>query len=185
MYQPVLQNLKNNLQKVTDSLTSEFNQIRAGRANPALIDKITINYHGIPTPIQQVASISVPEARLIVIQPWDTSVVSEIEKAILASDLGITPSNDGKIIRLPFPELTEERRKDLIKTSKSIADNHKISVRNYRKEALDGIKNLGKNESLPEDQAKAAENDIQKIIDDANKNIDELLELKEKDLLEI
>lgn len=185
MYQPVLQNLKNNLQKVTDSLTSEFNQIRAGRANPALIDKITINYHGIPTPIQQVASISVPEARLIVIQPWDTSVVSEIEKAILASDLGITPSNDGKIIRLPFPELTEERRKDLIKTSKSIADNHKISVRNYRKEALDGIKNLEKNESLPEDQAKAAENDIQKIIDDANKNIDELLELKEKDLLEI
>lgn len=185
MYQPVLQNLKNNLQKVTDSLTSEFNQIRAGRANPALIDKITINYHGIPTPIQQVASISVPEARLIVIQPWDTSVVSEIEKAILASDLGITPSNDGKIIRLPFPELTEERRKDLIKTSKSIADNHKVSVRNYRKEALDGIKNLEKNESLPEDQAKAAENDIQKIIDDANKNIDELLELKEKDLLEI
>lgn len=185
MYQPVLQNLKNNLQKVTDSLTSEFNQIRAGRANPALIDKITINYHGIPTPIQQVASISVPEARLIVIQPWDTSVVSEIEKAILASDLGITPSNDGKIIRLPFPELTEERRKDLIKTSKTIADNHKISVRNYRKEALDGIKKLEKNESLPEDQAKAAENDIQKIIDDANKNIDELLELKEKDLLEI
>lgn len=185
MYQPVLQNLKNNLQKVTDSLTSEFNQIRAGRANPALIDKITINYHGIPTPIQQVASISVPEARLIVIQPWDTFVVSEIEKAILASDLGITPSNDGKIIRLPFPELTEERRKDLIKTSKTIADNHKISVRNYRKEALDGIKKLEKNESLPEDQAKAAENDIQKIIDDANKNIDELLELKEKDLLEI
>lgn len=185
MYQPVLQDLKENLQTVTNSLTEEFNQIRAGRANPALIDKITINYHGIPTPIQQVASISVPEARLIVIQPWDTSVVSEIEKAILASDLGITPSNDGKIIRLPFPELTEDRRKDLIKTSKTIADKHKISVRNYRKEAIDGIKNLEKNESLPEDQAKAAETDIQKIIDDANKEIDNLLELKEKDLLEI
>lgn len=185
MYQPVIKELKENLNKVIDALKNEFSQIRAGRANPALLDRISIDYHGTPTPLQQIASISVPEARLIVIQPWDTSIVGEVEKAILKSDLGITPSNDGKIIRLPFPELTEERRRELIKTTKSISDEYKVSVRSHRKDAIDGIKNLEKNESLPEDQAKQAENEIQKLIDDYNKKIDEVLADKEKELLEI
>lgn len=182
MYSQVVNNLKKDLDSVIESLVDDFNAIRAGRANPALVDMIMVDYHGVPTPIKQIASISVPEARLIVIQPWDTSIVSEVERAILKSDLGITPSNDGKVIRIPFPDLTEERRKDLIKQTKSIADNHKVSVRNYRKDAMDGIKKLEKEESLPEDQVKQGENEIQKQVDTYNKKIDEILQEKEKEL---
>lgn len=182
MYSQVIDKLKKDLDSVIESLIEDFNAIRAGRANPALVDMIMVDYHGVPTPIKQIASISVPEARLIVIQPWDTSIVSEVERAILKSDLGITPSNDGKVIRIPFPDLTEERRKDLIKQTKSIADKHKVSIRNYRKDAMDGIKKLEKEESLPEDQVKQGENDIQKQVDAYNKKIDEILQDKEKEL---
>lgn len=182
MYSDVIKNLKSDLSSVIESLHDAFNKIKAGRANPALVEKINVDYHGTPTPIQQIGSISVPEARLIVIQPWDTSIVSEVERAILKSDLGITPSNDGRVIRIPFPELTEERRKDLIKTTKSIAEDHKVSVRNYRKDAMDGIKKLEKNESMPEDQVKLAETEVQKEIDACNKKIDEILGEKEIEL---
>lgn len=185
MYSQVIKELRSNLDSVIEALEKEFSNIRAGRANPSLVEKINIDYHGVATPIQQVASISVPEARLIVIQPWDTSIVGEIERSILKSDLGITPSNDGKVIRLPFPALTEERRKDLVKDIKSIADDHKVSVRNYRKEAMDKIKHLEKNESMPEDQAKQGESEVQDLVNEYNKKIDDILNVKEKELMEV
>lgn len=183
MIKDVVNQLDKDLDKVIDSLREELNQIRAGRANLALVEKIMVDYHGVATPLQQIASISVPEARLLVIQPWDTSVVGEVEKAILKSDLGITPSNDGKIIRLPFPELTEDRRKELIKDCKSIAEEYKVSVRNSRKEAMDELKRLEKEESMGEDEKALGEEQVQESVDKCNDKIDEILENKEKELL--
>ena len=144
-------------------------EIRAGRANPAVLNKIRINYYGTPTPINQIASVTVPEARLIVIQPWDASVLKEIEKAILTSDLGINPNNDGKLIRLNFPELNEERRKELVKDIKKICEDAKVAVRSIRRDGIDEFKAMQKNSEITEDELKAAEDNIQKITD---KNID-------------
>lgn len=185
MYKEVLKDLEDRLNKSIESLVEDFKQIRAGRANPALLDKITIECYGTQTPLQQVASISAPEARMLVIQPWDSNNISAIEKAILQSDLGITPSNDGKLIRLPFPILTEDRRKELIKVAKKYAENSKVSVRNIRRDAMDAVKKLEKDSSISEDERKTAETEIQEIVDKFNKKIDKEFEAKEKDLLEV
>lgn len=185
MYKPVIKELDERCRKSIYSLRDELLQIRAGRANPALVEKITVDYYGTPTPIIQVASITVPEARLLVIQPWDATLIKAIEKEILKSDLGITPSNDGKVIRLPFPALTEERRKELVKVAKKTTENSKISIRNIRRDAIDAVKKLEKNEGLPEDDKKKAETEIQEVVDKFIKEIDDILKDKEKELLEV
>ena len=140
-------------------------EIRAGRANPAILNKITVDYYGVPTPINQVAGISVPEARMILIQPWDVSILKEIEKEILKSDIGINPNNDGKVIRLTFPELNEERRKEIVKDIRKLAEEAKIAVRSIRRDAIDEAKELEKNSEITEDDLKKEEEDIQKLTD--------------------
>ena len=156
-----------------------------GRANPRILDGVRVDYYGTPSPIQAVANISVPEPRLIQIQPWEANLIKDIEKAILASNVGITPNNDGKIIRLVFPELTEERRKDLVKEIKKIAENSKVSVRNIRRDANDEVKKMKKDSDISEDQAKVYEDDIQKLTDKYTDKIDELTSDKEKEILTI
>ena len=150
--------------KTLAALDAEFNTIRAGRANPHVLDRITVDYYGTPTPLNQVGNITVPEARLIQIQPWETSLLKEIEKAINMSDIGINPSNDGKVIRLVFPELTEERRKELTKDVKKKAEASKVSIRNIRRDAIDAFKKMEKNKEIPEDQLKTLEDKIQMTV---------------------
>ena len=160
-------------------------EVRAGRANPAILNKIKIDYYGTPTPINQVAGISVPEARMIVIHPWDISVLKEIEKEILKSDIGINPNNDGKVIRLNFPELNEERRKEIVKDIKKMAEEAKVTIRNIRRDALDEAKAMQKNSEISEDDLKVAEDKIQKLTDKYVEEIDDLLEKKEKEVMSI
>ena len=162
-----------------------LSEIRAGRANPAVLNKIKIDYYGTPTPINQIAGVSVPEARLIVIQPWDASALKEIEKAILTSDLGINPNNDGKVIRLTFPELNEERRKEIVKDIRKLAEEAKIAVRSIRRDAIDEAKELEKNSEITEDDLKKEEEDIQKLTDKKIEEIDMILEKKEKEIMNI
>ena len=173
------------MNKTIDNLNEKFAEVRAGRANPAILNKVKINYYGTPTPINQVAGVSVPEARLIVIQPWDMSVLKEIEKAILASDIGLNPNNDGKVIRLSFPELTEERRKELVKEIKKIAEESKVAVRNIRRDGIDLAKKLQKDGEMTEDELKSAENKIQELTDKSIEEIDKMFENKEKEILSI
>lgn len=173
------------MDKCINAMLNEFAAIRAGRANPALLDKITVDYYGAATPVPQVGTISVPEARTIVIQPWDASIIKEIEKAILASDLGLTPNNDGKVIRLNFPPLTEERRKEIVKQVKKICEDSKVSIRNIRRDAIEGFKKALKNKEITEDDMKAAEKDIQDITDKAVAEIDKLTKKKEDEILEV
>ena len=168
-----------------ENLKEKFSEVRAGRANPAILNKVRIDYYGTPTPINQVAGISVPEARMIVIQPWDLSVLKEIEKAILASDIGINPNNDGKVIRLTFPELTEERRKELVKDIKKLAEEAKISVRNARRDGIDLAKKLSKDGEMTEDELKQAENKVQEMTDKSIAEIDKVLANKESEILSI
>ncbi len=177
--------IKEKMNKTIDNLNEKFAEVRAGRANPAILNKVKINYYGTPTPINQVAGVSVPEARLIVIQPWDMSVLKEIEKAILASDIGLNPNNDGKVIRLSFPELTEERRKELVKEIKKMAEESKIAVRNIRRDGIDLAKKLQKDGEMTEDELKSAENKIQEITDKSIEEIDKMTENKEKEILSI
>ncbi len=160
-------------------------EIRAGRANPAILNKITVDYYGVPTPINQVAGISVPEARMILIQPWDASILKEIEKEILKSDIGINPNNDGKVIRLTFPELNEERRKEIVKDIRKLAEEAKIAVRSIRRDAIDEAKELEKKSEITEDDLKKEEEDIQKLTDKKVEEIDMLLEKKEKEIMSI
>ena len=160
-------------------------EIRAGRANPAILNKIMIDYYGTPTPINQVAGISVPEARLIVIQPWDGSILKEIEKEILKSDIGINPNNDGKVIRLSFPELTEERRKEIVKDIRKMAEEAKVAVRNVRREGIDKAKADQKAGDMTEDELKGAENEIQKLTDKYVEEIDKIAETKEKEVMSV
>ena len=162
-----------------------LSEIRAGRANPAILNKIRIDYYGTQTPINQVAAISVPEARLIVIQPWDMSVLKEIEKAILASDIGINPNNDGKVIRLAFPELNEERRKELVKDIKKMGEETKVAVRNVRREGIDLAKSMQKNGEMTEDELKNAENEIQKMTDKYIEEVEKILANKEKEVMAV
>ena len=160
-------------------------EIRAGRANPAILNKIMIDYYGTPTPINQVAGISVPEARLIVIQPWDGSILKEIEKEILKSDIGINPNNDGKVIRLSFPELTEERRKEIVKDIRKMAEEAKVSIRAIRREGMDTAKSEQKEGIMTEDELKNAENEIQKMTDKKIEEIEQILEKKEKEVMSV
>ena len=168
-----------------ESLKAKLVTIRAGRANPAILNKIKVEYYGTPTPINQVAGVSVPEARLIVIQPWDASVLKDIEKAILASDIGINPNNDGKVIRLNFPELTEERRKDLVKDVRKTAEDARVAIRSIRRDGMDMVKALNKNSEITEDELRADEDNIQKLTDKYVDEIDKLLENKEKEIMTV
>ena len=177
--------IKEKMDKSIDSLNEKFSEVRAGRANPAILNKVKIDYYGTPTPINQVAGVSVPEARLIVIQPWDMSVLKEIEKAILASDIGINPNNDGKVIRLAFPELNEERRKELVKDIKKMAEECKVAIRNSRRDGMDLAKKLQKDGDITEDELKQAENEIQNLTDKSIEEIDKMLENKEKEIMSI
>ncbi len=175
----------NKMTKSLGNLHEEFNGIRAGRANPHLLDKLRVDYYGTPTPIQQVANVNVPEPRMLQIQPWEPSMVKVIEKAILSSDLGINPTNDGKVIRLAFPELTEERRKDLAKDIKKKGEAAKVAVRNIRRDANDAFKKLGKKEDISEDEIKDLEGDIQKMTDKYIAEIDKAVEEKTKEILTV
>ncbi len=172
------------MQKAYEHLMADYVTIRAGRANPHVLDKIKVDYYGTPTPIQQVGNISVPEPRMIQIAPWEKNLIKEIEKAILTSDLGLNPSNDGVVIRLIFPELTEERRKDLVKDIKKKAEDAKVAVRNIRRDGNDAFKKLGKAE-VSEDEVKLLEEQIQKATDKYIKDIDKLAEDKSKDILTV
>ena len=173
------------MDKSINVLSSELASIRAGRANPSVLDKITVDYYGVATPIQQVGTVSVPEARSIVIQPWDATVLKEIEKAILASDLGINPNNDGKVIRLTFPPLTEERRKEIVKTVKKIGEDSKVAIRSIRRDALEMFKKQQKASEITEDDLKGIEKDIQDMTDNSIKEIDEIVKKKEAEVLEV
>ena len=172
------------MQKTMHSLSVEFGSIRAGRANPHVLDKIRVDYYGTPTPIQQVGNITVPEARMIQIAPWEKSLIRDIEKAIMASDIGITPSNDGSVIRLVFPELTEERRKELVKDVKKKGEDSKVAVRNIRRDANDSFKKLAKTE-VSEDEIKDLEDSVQKLTDKFIKDIDKAIEEKSKEILTV
>lgn len=172
------------MKKSYDFLVSDFLTIRAGRANPHVLDKIKVNYYGTPTPIQQVGNISVPEARMIQIAPWEKNLIKEIEKAIMMSDVGITPSNDGSIIRLVFPELTEERRKELVKDIKKKGEDGKVAIRNIRRDGNDFLKKLGKTE-VSEDEIKELEEALQKMTDKYVKDVDKLVDEKSKEVLTV
>ena len=178
----VLERTEEKMQKTLNALAYDFSMIRAGRANPKLLEKISVSYYGAPTPLQQVANISVPEARLILIQPWDKTLIKEINKAILASDIGITPSDDGQSIRLVFPELTGERRQELVKDCKKKAENAKVAVRNIRRDAMEDIKKMQKASEITEDDEKDLEVKIQKATDRFIKEIDEETEKKAKEI---
>ena len=173
------------MNKTLDNLKDEYMTIRAGRANPHILDHIQVDYYGTPTPIQQVANINVPEARLIQISPWEPSMVKEIEKAIMTSDIGINPTNDGKTIRLVFPELTEERRKELAKDVKKRGENAKVAIRNIRRDANDMVKKLSKSEDISEDSAADMEDDIQKMTDNFIAKIDSTIEEKSKEIMTV
>lgn len=167
------------------NLEEEFAGIRAGRANPHVLDKLRVDYYGTPSPIQSVANVSVPEPRMIQIQPWEASMVKEIEKAIMCSDLGINPTNDGKVIRLVFPELTEERRKELAKDIKKKGENAKVAVRNIRRDAIDHLKKVGKEEDLSEDEVKDLEDNVQKLTDEYVAKVDKAVDAKSKEILTV
>ena len=178
MMENTIQNAEERMNKTLESFRYDLSMIRAGRANPKLLDKISISYYGVQTPIQQVANISVPEARMIVIAPWDRSMIKDINKAILASDIGITPSDDGQMVRLVFPELTGERRQELVKQIKKDAEGAKVAVRNIRRDAMDAVKKLQKSSAITEDDQKDGEERIQKMTDKFIKLIDEDVEKK-------
>ncbi len=180
-----LQNLEERMQKTIDVFSQNLSEIRAGRANPSILNKISVEYYGVQTPINQVAGISVPEARTIVIQPWDSSVLKAIEKAILASDIGLNPNNDGKVIRLNFPELTEERRKDLAKDIRKIAEEARVAVRSIRRDGMESVKTELKNSEITEDQKSDLEDKIQKLTDKYVAEIDKMLENKEKEIMSV
>ncbi|MDU5805880.1 MAG: ribosome recycling factor [Peptoniphilus harei] len=185
MISDLKKNTESRMSKSVDSLTESLQSIRAGRANTSLLDRIYVDYYGQQSPLNQVASLSAPEARLLAIQPWDATLIPEIEKAIQKSDLGITPSNDGKIIRLVIPQLTEERRKDLTKLVGKYAEEAKVSIRNIRRDAMEDIKKAEKAKEISEDDRKTYEEDIQKLTDKYIKDVDGVAAEKEKELMEI
>lgn len=180
-----LEQYQSKMEKTVHALDTEYNAIRAGRANPHVLDKLVVDYYGQPTPIQQVGNISVPEPRMILIQPWDASLIKSIDKAILASDIGINPSNDGKAIRLIFPELTEDRRKDLSKDIKKKGEDAKIAIRNIRRDGIEHFKKMEKSNEITEDDLKGLEDDIQKVTDNFIKVIDKHIEDKIKDIMTV
>ena len=185
MLQDVLNTAKEKMKKTCNVYEKEMQGVRAGRANPQLLDRITVDYYGTPTPINQVGNISSPEPRLLVIAPWEAKMITPIEKAIQKSDLGLNPSNDGKIIRLVFPELNEERRKELTKVASKGAEETKVAIRSIRRDAIEQIKKLKKNSEITEDDQRDAEEDMQKITDKAIKDVDEIYAKKEKEIMEV
>lgn len=185
MIQELRKKTSDRMQSAIDALKKEFAGIRTGRASMALLDGIVIDYYGTPTPVQQLASLTIPESRQIAIQPWEQKLIPEIEKAIMKSDLGLTPMNDGKTIRINIPILTEERRKQLVKLVKKRSEESKIAVRNIRRDSNEGLKKLEKDEHISEDEVKKEHDEIQKITDSFIKRIDELAEHKEKEIMEV
>ena len=183
--QTVFDNTKERMEKTITNLKHEFGSIRAGRANAAILDKVSVDYYGTPTPINQLASVSIAEARILVIQPWDASVLNAISRAIQASDIGINPTNDGKVIRLVFPQLTEDRRKEIVKTVKKVAEEAKVAVRSIRRDAIDKLKKMEKNSEITEDDLSDGEKEVQKITDDYIKRVDDETKNKEKEVMEI
>lgn len=179
-----IQEYNDKMQKTIDHLESEYQTIRAGRANPHVLDRIKIDYYGTPTPIQQVGNISIPEPRMIQIQPWEKNLLKDIEKAIQMSDLGINPSNDGQVIRLVFPELTEERRKELVKDVKKKGENDKVAIRNIRRDGNEAFKKLSKSD-VSEDEIKQLEEELQKLTDKFVKKVDDMIEEKSKEILTV
>ena len=180
-----LENIDEKMDKVVERLKVNFSEIRAGRANPAILNKVQVEYYGAMSPLTQIASVSVPEARLIVIQPWDKSLLSQIVRAIEMAEIGINPMNDGQVIRLNFPELTEERRKDLVKEVKKLSEESKVAIRNVRRDEMDLVKAQLKNSEISEDEAKADENKIQKKTDDYVAKIEEITTKKEKEIMTV
>ena len=180
-----MEELEQRMQKAVAYYEESLSEIRAGRANPAILNKISVEYYGVSTPINQVAGISVPEARTIVIQPWDASILKEIEKAIIASDIGLNPNNDGKLIRLNFPELTEERRKELVKDIRKIAEEARVGIRAIRRDGMDDAKTALKNSEITEDEKASMEDKIQKLTDKYIAEVDTILEKKEKEIMSV
>lgn len=177
--------LKEKMQKTVNVLDADLAAVRAGRANPAVLDKVTVDYYGAPTPVNQMAAISVAEARILVITPWDKSTLKPIEKAIQASDIGINPINDGNVLRLTFPQLTEERRKDLVKDIKKMGEESKVAIRSIRRDIMDKFKAMKKNNEITEDDLKNCEKDVQNVTDKFVKKIDEMIEAKEAEIMSI
>ncbi|RKO66309.1 ribosome recycling factor [Desulfofundulus salinus] len=176
---------ENNMKKTVELVKKEFASLRTGRATPALLDKVLVSYYGTPTPINQLATISVPEPRLLVIQPWDKSILPEIERAILKSDLGITPTSDGTVIRLAIPQLTQERRAELVKVIKKKAEEGRVAIRNIRRELNDKVKQQQKNGEISEDELRRAQDEIQKLTDKYIKEIDQLVSIKEQEIMQV
>lgn len=185
MLNDAYKDVKSKMDGTVTALKREFGTLRAGRASLSVLDNIQVEYYGVPTPLSQVASLSVPESRLIVIQPWESKILSDIEKAIMKSDLGLTPTNDGKLIRLVFPPLTEDRRKELVKVAKKMAEESKVAIRNIRREGNDFIKELEKEKEISEDDLKKGQEEIQKITDSFIAKIDETTAHKEKEIMEV
>ena len=183
--QTIFENTKTKMEKTIVNLKSEFGSIRAGRANASVLDRVMVDYYGTPTPINQLASVSIAEARILVIQPWDASVLNAISKAIQVSDIGINPTNDGKVIRLVFPQLTEDRRKEIVKSFKKVSEEAKVAIRSIRRDSLDKLKKMQKNSEITEDDLSNGEKEVQKITDDFVKKIDEETKVKEKEVMEI
>lgn len=183
--QAVLQDAEAKMEQAVQAARRELGSIRTGRANPALLDRITVDYYGTPTPLNQMASVSVPEARLLLVQPWDKSAIKDIEKAILTSELGLTPNSDGTVIRIQIPQLTEERRKDLARIARKEAEDKRVAVRNARRDANETLKRLEKDGTVSEDDSRRAQADVQELTDKYIKDIDELLAAKEKEILEV
>ena len=181
----ILSSHEERMQKALDVLRKDYSTLRAGRATPALLDKITVDYYGTPTPINQIGNISIPEPRMIVIQPWEKKVLSLIEKAIMKSDLGLTPNSDGAVIRLIIPQLTQQRRIELVKVAHKKAEDSRVAVRNLRRDANEAFKKLEKDKVISEDETKKAQEDIQKITDKYTKEIDQVMTLKEKEIMEV
>lgn len=183
MEAPVIKETKQKMEKTVEHLKKELGKVRTGRASASLLDDIKVDYYGSQMAITQLATVSIPEPRLILIQPWDTSSISAIEKAILKSEIGITPSNDGKVIRLVIPQLTEERRKELIKLAKKICEENKVAIRNERRDAIEKIKSDEKNKLISEDDSKRLQKEVQELTDNYIKKIDEIMALKEKEIM--
>jgi ribosome recycling factor len=185
MKELILKNFKEDMEKTISALDKSFSRVRTGRASVTLLDGIKVDYYGTPTPIAQVATLSVPESRLIVIAPWDATALGSIEKAIQKSDLGLTPSSDGKVIRISIPQLTEERRKELVKVVKKMAEEGKVKLRNARRDANEELKNLKKNNKMTEDELFSAQEEVQKLLDSHIEKTDKILTVKEKEIMEI
>lgn len=181
----LIKNTEERMDKSINALTREFATVRAGRANPSVLDKITVDYYGVATPIQQIATVSVPEARILQIQPWDTTTLKLIEKAIQTSDIGINPNNDGRVIRLAFPPLTEERRRDLVKEIKKMAEDSKVAIRSIRRDAIEKLKSMKKDNKITEDDQANGEKKVQNLTDKFCAEVDSLQAVKEKEILEI